>query len=95
MRFDFDSPEAQSLRNSVAVAREALEKARAGYQDALATFVDMNRSDDGVFALRHQGRAYAHAVTQFSSAVIAWLTFVDRPLHPVQEIGASLDKDYL
>lgn len=27
----------KSLRNSVANAREALEKARAGYQDALAT----------------------------------------------------------
>jgi hypothetical protein len=27
MRFDFDSPETQSLRNSVAIAREAFEKA--------------------------------------------------------------------
>jgi hypothetical protein len=39
-----------------------------------------------VFAPRREGRDYAHAVTQFSSAVTAWLTFVDKQLHPVQEI---------
>jgi hypothetical protein len=60
MGFDFDSPETQILRSSVAIAREALEKA-----DALAIFVDTKGSDVGV----------------------AWLTFVDKQLNPIQEIG--------
>ena len=45
MRFDLFSSEAQSLRSSLAVAGEALEEARVGYQDALETFVDTNRSN--------------------------------------------------
>lgn len=31
MRFDLYSPEAQSLRNSLAVSGEGLEEARVGY----------------------------------------------------------------
>jgi len=83
MRIDFDSPQAQNLRNSLAAAREVLEKARRGYQNACATFEDTNGSDDGRFALRRQGLSYAHAVTQFSDAVMAWLTFVDKQLQHV------------
>ena len=81
MRFDLYSLEAQSLRNSLAVAREGLEKARVTYQDAIETFVDTNWSNDGVFALRREGLAYAQAVTHYSSAVMAWLVFVDNQLH--------------
>ena len=81
MRFDLYSSEAQSLRNSVAVAGEALEEARVGYQDAIEAFVDPNRSNDGVFALRRDWLAYALAVRQYSSAVMAWLAFLDKQLH--------------
>jgi hypothetical protein len=81
MRFDLYSPEAQSLRNSVAVAGEALEEARVRYQDAIEAFVDTNWSNDGVFALRRDGLAYAQAVRQYSSAVMAWPVFLDKQLH--------------
>lgn len=81
MSFDLYSREAQSLRNSLAVAREALEEARVGYQDAIEAFVDTNRSNDGVFALGRDGLAYAQAFTRYSSAVMAWLVFVDKQLH--------------
>ena len=81
MRFDLYSPEAQSLCNSLAVAGEALEEARAGYQDGIEAFVDTNWSNDGVFALRREGLAYARAVRQYSSAVMAWLVFVDKQLY--------------
>jgi hypothetical protein len=78
-----NSPQAQTLRSSLAVAGEALEKARHGYQDACATFEDTNGSDDGRFALRREGRAYAQAVTQFSDAAMAWLSFVDKQLQHI------------
>ena len=81
MRFDLFSSEAQSLRSSLAVAGEALEEARVGYQDAVEAFVDTNWSNDGVFALRRDGLAYAQAVRQYSSAVMAWLAFLDKQLH--------------
>ena len=81
MRFDLYSPDAQSLRDSLAVAGEALEEARVGYQDAIEAFVDTNWSNDGVFALRRDGLAYAQAVRQYSSAVMGWLLFVDKQLH--------------
>ena len=42
MRFDLYSSEAQSLRDSLAVAGEALEEARVGYQDDIEAFVDTN-----------------------------------------------------
>ena len=81
MRFDLFSSEAQSLRSSLAVAGEALEEARVGYQDAVEAFVDTNWSNDGVFALRRDGLAYALAVRQHSRAVMAWLVFLDKQLH--------------
>ena len=85
MRFDLYSPEAQSLRNSLAAAREVLEEARHGYQNACATFEDTNGSDDGRFALRRQGLSYAHAVTQFSDAVMAWLSYVESSIRDQSE----------
>ena len=81
MRFDLYSPRAQSLRNSLAVAGEALKEARVGYQDAIEAFVDTNWSNDSVFALRRDGLAHSQAVRQYSSAVLAWLVFVDKQLH--------------
>ena len=81
MRFDLNSPGAQSLRNSLAVAGEALKGARVRYQDAIEAFVGTNWSNDGVFALRRDGLAYAQAVRQYSSVVMAWPVFLDRQLH--------------
>ena len=81
MGVDLQSPRAQSLRISLALACETLEKAQVGYREALAIYLDTVRSDDGVFALRREGRVYAHAVTQHSAAVMAWLAFVDGQLH--------------
>jgi len=81
MRFDLYSSEAQSLRDSLAVAGEALEEARVGYQDAIEAFVDTNRSNDSVFVLGRDRLACAQAVRQCSSAVMAWLVFVDKQLY--------------
>ena len=77
----FAAREAQSLCNSLAVAGEALKEARVGHQDAIEAFVDANWSNDGVFALRREGLAYAQPVRQYSSAVMAWLVFVDKQLY--------------
>lgn len=81
MRFDLYSPEAQSLRNSLAVAGEALEEAGSAIRMLLKPSWIRIGSNDVVFALRRDGLAYAQAVRQNARAVMAWLVFVDKQIH--------------
>lgn len=76
-----DSSKAKAVRESVIVAQQSLEKARVNHQRAFAILTDTGVTDEGIFALRRDGRTYAQAVTQYTNAMMAWLTFADSYLH--------------
>ena len=76
-----DSSKAKTLRESVIVAQQALERARVNYTRAFAILTDTGVSNDGIFSLRREGQIYAQAVNQFTNAIMAWLTFSDSYLH--------------
>ena len=82
-----DSSQASTLRDSVVAAQQALEKAQVNYRSAFAIMADTGVNDDGMFVLRREGRAYDHAVRQYTHAMAAWQAFVGQhfrsgPLNP-------------
>jgi hypothetical protein len=66
-----------TLRRAVYEAYEVVQKAQEGYAHALEIAHDTNMSSDGMLGIKQQGREYAYAVTQYSNAVMAWLSFMD------------------
>jgi hypothetical protein len=73
----WESPQAHGLRNAMADATLTLGEAQERYQRAIAIAEDTERGADGMLALQHAGRAYAEAVTKYSKAAMAWLSYVD------------------
>ena len=71
------SQQSAALRNAVYEKYELLQKAQVGYEEALAIARDTELSPDRLLAIRQQGREYAHAVTRYSEAVMAWVSFMD------------------
>ena len=68
---------ASALRQAVYDAYDAVQKAHVAYEQALAIAADTEASPDGWFALRRRGSEYGAAVTRYSSAVVAWLSFME------------------
>ena len=87
------SKRAKALCKAKLEARKALDEAYEKYQHALAVGMDMtDASEEEMLAIRREGRAYAHALTHYTSATMAWLQFVDAQLHPkAREREASSD----
>lgn len=67
------------LRESVSQSYAGLQMAHASYERALTIVADTDNlpNTDGLVALQQQGRDYANAVTRYSNAVMAWLSFAD------------------
>ena len=64
-------------------ARNVLDEAHEKYQHTLAGGMEItDPNEDEMLAVRQAGRAYALALTQYSNATMAWLTYVDTHLHP-------------
>ena len=79
--------EAQALQKAVLKARQALDDAHEKYH-ALAVRLNVrDASEEEIRAIRREGRAYAHALTQYSNATMAWLTYVDTHLRPEKTSG--------
>lgn len=72
----FDTPHAQELRSAMDDATDALAQAQQQYQQAF-DLEDAEPTPSQVSALQHAGRAYAKAITQYSAAAMAWLTYID------------------
>ena len=63
---------------------EAHEK----YQSALAMAMDdPDAGTESELAVREEGRAYAAALTRYSEATMAWLTYADTRLRPKRAGG--------
>jgi len=71
------SQQADALRNTVREAYELVQKAHVEYEHAVAVAGETDISSKALLALRQQGRGYAHAVRQYSNAVMTWLSFMD------------------
>lgn len=71
------SQQADALRNAVHETYELVQKTHVAYENAVAVAADTDVSSEGLLALRQQGRDYAHAVRQYSNAVMTWLSFTD------------------
>ena len=78
--------QARALHKAMLDTRKALDEAHEKYQSILA--VAMDDPDAGV-AVRQEGRAYAAALTRYSEATMAWLTYVDTQLRPKKAGGAG------
>lgn len=61
-------------------ARELLSQVHERYQQTLAGGMNTNASAEELQAVRREGRAYAQALTAYSNAAMAWLTYVDTGL---------------
>lgn len=72
----FDTPHAHDLRRAMDDAANALVQAQQQYQQAF-TREDQEPGPADVATLQHAGRTYAQAITRYSSAAMAWLTYVD------------------
>jgi len=87
--------EALALRRAMTEAHQALEAAYADYQDVLARAHDAYEhgpsaaDSDIILQLRVQGRAHAEALTNYSHALMAWLIYVERHVHPAGRSSGS------
>lgn len=83
--------QANALHKAKVGARKALDEAYEKYQHAMAVGMQTpDPSEEEILAIRRDGRAYAHALMQYTSATMAWLQFVDAQLHPkAREKGSS------
>lgn len=89
------TPEALALQQAMSEAHQALEAAYANYQDAMATARAVYESgppdadSDIVFQVRRQGRVYAEVLTHYSQAVMSWLIYVEKHVHPAEHGAGS------
>ena len=74
----FDNPRARHLLNAMIDASDALVGAEARYRWALDIARDQGWSAKSITVLKQVGRDYAEAVTRYSNAAMAWLTYADR-----------------
>ena len=58
-------------------AYQALHEAHINYNQALAVARNTELSDEGMLALRQEGRVYAEAVTRYEDATMAWLALME------------------
>jgi len=65
-----------ALYKAMSKALDALARAQLNYLRAFESALGDDVAE-GVAGLRDQGRAYARAVSQYSTAVMAWLRYVD------------------
>jgi hypothetical protein len=76
---DLDQTEAEALRQSASDGFAALQLAHLRFEHALETIADGGvGSAEAGLSIRQQGREYAEAVTQYSTAAMAWLAFLDQ-----------------
>jgi len=68
--------EGAALYKAMSKARDALASAHLDYHRAFEASLGTDDAKS-VAGLREQGRAYAQAVSQYSTAVMAWLRYVD------------------
>ena len=75
--------QAKALQQLVLLARKALDEAHEKYQRALAVSMDVTEaSERELRAMRAAGRDYANALTQYTNATMAWLSYADKHLRP-------------
>lgn len=87
------SLEAGALWRTMSEAYAAVQTAHLNYDYAITVAADTeNLNSDGIVALRHQGQAYAHAVAQYSKAVIAWLSFADEGIEEAATLGGKTNR---
>lgn len=73
---------AHALQKTMLEAQDALQEAHKQYQSAFDLAMDTRGNPDTAVAFRREGRAYAQALSAYTNATMAWLSFVDRRLHP-------------
>ena len=83
--------DAQALQKAMLEAHDVLQEAHAQYQSAFELAMDTSQNSDGAMAFRRAGRAYAQALTHYTNASMAWLSFVDAQLQPKARGKASSD----
>jgi hypothetical protein len=87
---DLHSIDAGDLRQAASDSFAALQMAHLRYEHALESVADPgDPTAEAVVAVRQQGREYAEAVTRYSNAAMAWLSFVDTGL---EQAGRSTRK---
>ena len=80
--------EAEPLRQSLLDAFAALQLAQLKHEHALEIAADAGPLNaDGITALRQAGREYAAAVSQYTNAAMAWLSFVDLHVEEAKEFA--------
>ena len=85
----FDTPHARTLRKELVTATQALAETQRLYQAALANAEDCEWSADTATSLQQAGRAYALAVTKYSHAAMAWLSYADRQAKSLKRENTS------
>jgi hypothetical protein len=77
----YNSEEAQRLRQAMLEALAALQKAHTAHEDAIKIANDIgDLNPDGVVGLRKHIEEYAHSVTTYQNAAMAWLAHADRTI---------------
>ena len=69
--------QAEPLRQALLDAQAALQLAQLKHEHAMEIAADVLLSDDGIASIRHAGAEYAAAVTRYTNAAMAWLSFAD------------------
>jgi hypothetical protein len=70
--------EADALRQAASAGFAALQIAHLSYEHALEALAKEGvPGSEAMVAIRQQGRAYAEAVTRYSTAAMAWLAFME------------------
>ena len=79
--------QAEALRQAASDGFAALQIAHLKYEHALEIAAEeCALSAEAIVAVRQQGHEYAEAVTRYSNAAMAWLSFVDAG---VEQTGRS------
>lgn len=90
MSVDLHTERANALYKAKVDAHKALDEAYEKYHHALAVALEItNASEEEMLALRREGLAYAHALTRYTDAAMAWLTYVDTHLRPKRADSAK------
>jgi hypothetical protein len=77
LKFEFNNPKVQALRELMSDAHEELQKGHLDYDRALSIATDPFDSTN-VIPLQQAGRKYAEAVLHHSHVVMEWLALVER-----------------
>jgi hypothetical protein len=80
--------DAESLRQAMIDAFAALQLAQLKHEHAMEITTDTGPlSKDGTTSVRQSGREYANALTEYTNAAMAWLSFSDLHLEEARKFA--------